>query len=1178
MGLIRYNADLPHQAAATRSVSDLLEGLSRAQASFALGEEIVPNAAEWDDLADDWLAENLHRVQAEHNHLHPEAPVPLHRLRPDDGAMLEGVSVDAHSAPHFTVEMETGTGKTYVYLRTMLELHRRFGLTKFIIVVPSVAILEGVKKTFEDTREHFNTVFSVTNFSLVIYDGAQLPRIRTFCQSQFPTLMVMTQQSFNRSSNNLYKATEKLAGERRPFEWVQLTRPVVVLDEPQNMGSERSKEAIRTLKPLFVLRYSATHKDDDRPNPIYRLTPVQAFRLGLVKQVQVVGITDLGFPATTGLQLLGVSRDPIRAKVKALCLLPGGVTEPRTLLLKQGDELFKQSHLPEHRGLRVENIRVESGGAPGQVVLSGGQDGERCLSTGDELPAAREETWGAQIEETIRAHFARQRELRPRGIKVLSLFFLDRVANYQGEAPKVRALFEAAFDRLKQSEPHFCSLEAREVHQGYFAKAKKKGRGASQTEEEYLDEVKTDSEEARLAYEAIMRAKDRLLTFPDGQDPIKRVSFIFAHSALKEGWDNPNVFQICTLNQTTSLMKKRQEIGRGLRLCVDQQGHRPDDPSINVLTVIANESYESYVKTLQTEYREGGEQAPPAPTRPGKSKATRRDELLKLDLFARFWASLRQRLDYSIDVDTDKLIQACGDRLNSATFPKAMLTLSRGRFIVVEYTLQVVKAVPGDRVQLLIREQSSQPDEVHLGLVPPSDLFCNVGVGDELARLTKNPHLVGFKVMEIAHHLGEWRLRFANEVVVSESELHHFTANQIDKNPVREQLITQGEHPIPDFIGRAADETLLTRSTLWRIFDAIREEQKATLHAHPEGWANTFVREVRDALKDHIVDRLRFRDTGRLADNIGDLEEVFPPTDELVQRELIPGGKRSLYDKVQVDSDVERRFVNEHLIPDEQNLVVYFKFPPRFRIDLPKVIGNYNPDWGILRQDQDRRLTLELVRETKGSDDLDKLRFQHEGQKLILAQRYFAQLGIDYRFFSPDVERYWESDQAASQRRRGPQRVFRTPPAANMVMVPIYDLRAAAGAFSAGQAPSPLGRYPLTSRKASRAGAFLARLSGSSMNKVAPDGAWCLWQNLRAEGVAPAEPGELLLVRMADPHDPGLGGFTFKRWALDRHGERLEPASRLPHYAPIPLRREEEVEFIARFVEAVNVDEREILE
>lgn len=605
MGLIRYNADLPHQSAAVRSVSDLFEGLSRVQGAFALGEDIVPNAAEWDDLADEWLEENLRRVQSAHNQLHPEAPVPLHRLQRDDGAMLEGVSIDAHSTPHFTVEMETGTGKTYVYLRTMLELHRRFGLTKFIIVVPSVAILEGVKKTFDDTHAHFSDerLFGVTNFSLVIYDGAQLSRIRTFCQSRFPALMVMTQQSFNRSSNNLYKATEKLAGERRPFEWVQLTRPVVVLDEPQNMGSDRSKEAIRTLKPLFVLRYSATHRDEDRPNPVYRLTPVQAFRLGLVKQVQVVGITDLGFPATTGLQLLEVSRDPIRAKVKALCLPRGGQTEVRILSLKQGDELIKLTNLPEHGGIRVENIVVGSGGAPGQVVLIGGQEGGRTLSTGDELPTAREETWEAQIEETIRTHFARQRELRPQGIKVLSLFFLDRVANYMGEAPKVRALFETAFNRLKRSEPHFRELEAREVHQGYFAKAKKKGRGATQTEEEYLDEVKAESEEARLAYEAIMRAKDRLLTFPDGADPIKRVAFIFAHSALKEGWDNPNVFQICTLNQTASLMKKRQEIGRGLRLCVDQQGRRPDDPSINVLTVIANESYESYVKTLQTEYR-----------------------------------------------------------------------------------------------------------------------------------------------------------------------------------------------------------------------------------------------------------------------------------------------------------------------------------------------------------------------------------------------------------------------------------------------------------------------------------------------------------------------------------------------------------------------------------------------
>jgi type III restriction enzyme len=1178
MSFFTFQADLPHQLAAVNNVADLFDGLSkRAAASFLNIEDIVGNADEWDDLADDLIQENLHLILHAHNAEQPEAALAVGRLTRDDGAMLDGISVDAHSCPHFSIEMETGTGKTYVYLRTMLELHQRYGFTKFITVVPSVAILEGVKKSFDDMRDHFQVLFGTTHFSRRVYDGSKPGIVPAFARDVFPSLLIMTQQSFNRPSNNLYKANDSVISELKPHQWIQRTRPVVILDEPQNMGSEKSKEALRTLRPLFVLRYSATHKADDQPNPVYRLTPVQAFRLGLVKHVQVTGIAELGITGKSTLRLLDVMRQGAKpvAKIRALCLEKNNVTRAKELTFKQGDNIFKQTRLTEHAGLKVANIRAAGEGLPAAIELDGGGDGGRMLTTEDDLQGSSEQAWRLQIEETIKCHFARQRELKKHGVKVLSLFFIDRVANYTGDTPRIKKLFDERFNALKKEEPSFKRFAAEEVREAYFAKVTKKKKGGTE-EEIYLDDFGDDSKEAKEAFELIMRRKEVLLSFPNEKEPGSKVAFIFAHSALREGWDNPNVFQICTLNQTVSVMKKRQEIGRGLRLCVNQKGERLTDPALNVLTVIANESYENYVRTLQTEYREAGDQPPPTPTRPGKSRARRRETRAQTAAFKQFWEKLCQRLEYSIDVDTEALIKEATDRLNdpaATPFQKPMLAITRGRFVIVEYTLEFVKAIGTNGAQLRLRELSSEAEERHLGPVPAEERTINVEVDTDLAQLARNPHLRGFKVMEVGRHLGEMRVRFTNEVQITESETHHFSGTRLDNNPTREIAAAEVEQPIPDFLGRAADETFLTRATLWRIFQGISKAQKETLRVQPEGWANTFVRVIGDVVKDHIVDRVRFRDTGTRDDGIGPIEKAFPIETEQVQRELIDGGPTSLYDKVQVDSNVERKFVNEHLRPDEENLVVYFKFPGGFRIGLPRIIGSYNPDWGVLRHENGSAVTLELVRETKGGDDLNKLRFVNEGRKLILAERYFATLGIDYRFVSPQVDKYWQPRGAAVKQRT--MDIARDPKG---VAVLVYDLKVAATAFSEGQAPKELGCVYLESRKAKRPGLFVARVVGNSMNRVAPDGAWCLWQHVGAAGAPAPSPGEYLLVRREDPDDPHLGRFTFKRWERTASGARLSPVSRDPKFKPIVLTPVDQATttHLARFIEVLHLEDADI--
>lgn len=1160
----KFDPDQPHQIEGVRNVIDLFEGLPKAEVAFQLGNEIIPNHAEDADLF--FLEDNLRVVQQRHNERHPDAVLEAaSRLDLDDGALLEGVSNDSYGCPHFTLEMETGTGKTYVYFRTMLDLFTRYGLRKFIIVVPSVAILEGVKKTFEVTRGHFTSLYGVTNLRLYEYDGALPGRIGSFARDTYPAVMVITQQSFNRASNNFFKPTEKLPGELRPYQWVQAVRPIVILDEPQNMGSPKAQEAIRTLKPLFVLRYSATHRH--QPNPVYRLTPVQAFRLGLVKQIEVIGVAELGNLTTNLLRLEEVKRNPIQARVRVLAL-EKGQTREQVVTLRQGDLLRKHTKLAEHEGLKVANIVVGTGGDPSRLELSGGPEGGLVLTTSDEVVGSRVDVWRAQIEKTIETHFQRQQELRSLGVKVLSLFFIDRVANYIGEPGVIRQLFDECFERMKARDPYWARFEAEQVRSGYFAKTTKKDRKTKETRDFYDDNVKSDSDEARAAFKLIMQKKETLLSFPDGRDPDKNVAFIFAHSALKEGWDNPNVFQICTLNQTTSQMKKRQEIGRGLRLCVDQEGNRPEGASINVLTVIANESYESYVRNLQQDYLDDGVTAPPPPKRPAEAKAKRRDTLYRQPLFEDFWRRLCQRLDYTIEIDTPALIAECVRRLDGARFPEPVLTISRGRFVVVEYLLRAEAVEGRGRARVIVEARSSAGAPTALAFIEPEVREPVVKVGDDLARLCGNPHLRGFKVMQIAEQYGEVRVRFANDVEVSPSERHRFQATRIDDSPARETVLATESHPVPDFIGRAAEETHLTRETLVRIFEGVSLPIRARLFRNPEGWANTFVAVVKEALADHIADRVRYHWTGEFTEHLGNVEALFPAVGHYPQKELLEGGPKSLYDRVQVDSEVERAFVNQRLRADEDNLVFFFKFPPSFKIRLPRVIQNYNPDWGIVRREPEGGYTIELVRETKGNDDLAKLRFANEERKIKVARRYFAELGIDYRPLSPAVARYWESEHAVARAQGKQLRLMRTPPPPGHRAVPVYDLRAAAGAFSAGQVPAVIGHVHLPDHVARGEGLFVARIEGDSMERVAPDGAWCLWQHLRAPGVSGPGDGDRVIAVRVDAADSELGEYTFKRLREQGGKRRLVPMSYNPAHQPI-----EEggwSGYIARFVTVVD--------
>lgn len=1003
----KFNADQPHQKAAIDGILELFEGFTASQVEGNIfSDEIFPNLPEHEALDEEWLSENLQYVQQQHNAAYRDAPVPMRGLEMGseaDGMMLEGVSNDSHRAPHFTIEMETGTGKTYVYFRTMHELYQRHGFRKYIIVVPSVAILEGVKKTFEVTRKHFEELYGVTNFRLIEYDGSRLGQLRNFAQSQTPVVMVMTMQSFNTQARNFYKPTEKLAGSRLPYEWVQETRPIVILDEPQNMASEKAKEAIRTLKPLFVLRYSATHRPGETPNSVYRLTPLEAFRQGLVKQIEVIGVSELSGLNVPQFRIEEITRNPITAKVRTV-VVQDGVTSEQTLTLKTGDDLFRKTKNPDHQGFVVESIGVAKEDLPGFIRFENGEE----FGTGDEVIGSRTEIWRAQIRETIQTHFERQRRLREKGVKVLSLFFIDRVANYQGQPGTIRKLFEEEYQKLQTKYPEWGAHAAADVHRGYFASKKVKEK------EVVSDDLqKADSDEAKETFKLIMREKERLLSFDES------VAFIFAHSALKEGWDNPNVFQICTLNQTVSSTKKRQEIGRGLRLCVDQDGHRPEGFNLNILTVIANESYESYVANLQQNYKEDGEGAPPPPKKPSQALAKRRDDLFIGEAFQAFWQKLCKRLAYRIEVDTESLVTEAVKALEAARFPQPVVTISKGQFIVQQYEVQLEKMI-GDAAVLQIKTRDSRAQsQVSLGLTdtPTSQHQVVLYVGEDLSKKfpagdSRRQHFRKWKLQKVWEQYGEPRIKFDNEVEVSPSEPAIFDV-QVTAPKTTDTMQVQAEvQPIPDFIGRAAAETDLTRATLIRIFEGLSDGVKEKLLSNPEGWTNTFVATLKDVLADHVADRVKYY--GEKSD-IGPAEDFFAAEVKQPQRELLDDQTgKALYDRVQIDSDVERKFVEHSLKDDGENIAVYFKFPPKFKLGLPRVIGNYNPDWAVVRLSPEQT-RIELVRETKGSENEETLRFESEKRKIRAARRYFAALGIDYRVVTGETPRYWEAESRAEK-------------------------------------------------------------------------------------------------------------------------------------------------------------------
>jgi type III restriction enzyme len=663
----RFDAHQEYQQRAVASVADLFRGLRRADDATlyqlkkgGFTAEVMTTRFELDPAR---LLANVRAVQTANN------------IPADDELKLITETVDVADErqkvafPNVSVEMETGTGKTYVYLRTAFELNKRYGLRKFIVVVPSVAVREGVLKTFQVTRGHFDELFENEPYRFDVYDSRNLTRLRDFAEGEGVRFLVMTIDSFNKDTAVIRQRRDRLQG-RVGLHLLQAVRPVIILDEPQNMESALRKQALATLNPLAALRYSATHRD--KYNLVYRLTPYAAYRQGLVKKVEVAAVVEADSHNAAFVRVEGfaASSKAVTAKIAIHQRMADGAIKEKKYQFKPGDCLAKKAKRSEYEPFVVDEIDKEAG----TVSFTNGV----TLKLGSPHGADQAAVFRAQVRYTIERHFRRQRQLdddaAARGaerIKVLSLFFIDKVDNYTAPDGLIRTLFDEEFDNLKAKYPAWAKVVAATTRGAYFAAKRKKGGAV-----EFQDSTTGDNAEDRAAYALIMREKERLLSFAEP------VCFLFSHSALKEGWDNPNVFQICTLNQTASELKKRQEIGRGMRLAVDATGARTRDEAVNVLTVVANESYEDYVKALQKEIASdfGDDEAEKCrPTPADRTPAVRKPMEQFPPEFAALWERIKHKTRYNVAVDTAALVAHVVDDLNLKLVapPRVEVTLAR---------------------------------------------------------------------------------------------------------------------------------------------------------------------------------------------------------------------------------------------------------------------------------------------------------------------------------------------------------------------------------------------------------------------------------------------------------------------------------------------------------------------
>ncbi len=640
---IHFEPNLKHQAVAINSVVRVFEG-----ARYTPNEEKLWSG----DVSSNVLHIDARKIQENVTTL----------------ALENGIGDFAPAnEPDFTIEMETGTGKTYVYLRTIFQLHQEYGLHKFLVVVPSVAVREGVLSTLRDTRQHFREIYRIEPL-VVEYNSKHLADVMSFCTSNHLSVMVMNKQAFD-SDSKIINSEDRDSGNL--LEQLQKVQPIIIMDEPQEgMDTPNMRRRLAAFNPLFKVRYSATHRAPK--NIINRLTPYDAYNSGLVKKISVLSIHETNTQSNVSIKFRRVNLgkgDPT-ASLLLNVRLSGGEIKPKAVTVRRHDDLSKKTNNPVYNGWIVENIgTTDIFGGDGFLRFRNG----KYLNEGDAFGSDKEQIFRQQIRYSIQNHFRRKQQLIPLNIKPLTLFFIDKVANYVQSEGLIRRIFIEEYINLYQQFYDKAPINVDDVHGGYFAKTKKG---------EYTDHKKSmEGEISKAIYDRILKEKMQLLSF---EDPLE---FIFSHSALGVGWDNPNVFTICTLNESISQIKKRQEVGRGLRLCIQQDGRRYRDPKetpegkeINRLTIVPNESYHAFVLSYQTELREElGEHAEVHEIQDENrmpSKIKRIESRAKSSDFARLWNRIGSETRCKVYFREDSLVEQGIKALSEIVIAENELSIS----------------------------------------------------------------------------------------------------------------------------------------------------------------------------------------------------------------------------------------------------------------------------------------------------------------------------------------------------------------------------------------------------------------------------------------------------------------------------------------------------------------------
>ena len=900
-----------------------------------------------------------------------------------------------------TIEMETGTGKTYTYIKTMYELNKLYGWSKFIIVVPSIAIREGVSRSFEIMSEHFASEYG-KRIQSFIYDSKQLTKIDQFASDSNMHVMIINTQAFAARGEDARRIYMKLDAfrSRKPIDVIAATNPILIIDEPQSvLGVDKknaTREKLKEFKPLFTLLYSATHRAADIVNMVYRLDAMDAYNKKLVKKISVKGIEQKGTTATNGylyLESIVLSEGNPKARI-GFDKKGTSSVRPVTQLVADGFDIYQQSGgLEEYSdGYRIERID----GYNGTVRLLNGvilHEGEMIGKVNDVYVRRQ------QIRETILSHFQKERKLFKMGIKCLSLFFIDHVDNYRiynagGETEKglYAQLFEDEYTNIVgqlqlefADDPAYIaylkSFKAEEVHNGYFSRDKK-GHFVQLTEKKMQEDVS--------AYDLIMRDKERLLSFAE---PTR---FIFSHSALKEGWDNPNVFQICTLKDSDNQTKKRQEVGRGMRLCVNDKGERQDESvlhggvfAVNELTVIASESYNSFAAKLQTEIAEA------VGDRPMKVQL----ELFK-DMVVTNACGEQKKMDADDAQDIlftlrmKGYVTKQGQLTQQYHDDKQQGTLDFGEDYN-EYQADIVK-----KLDSIFNPDSVKPedarkvreakfDSLKFARKEFQDLWRKINSQTYYTVDFKTDDLIKRAVIALDNHLKVSRIAIQvvkgtmNEIKSKQQLLEGaaMVAQEADTESVHELI---GENVRYDLIGKLVENTGLTRHAIVSILKRIRPTTFNMFKANPEEFIIKAGNIINQCKAIAVVEHVTYHKLNKEFD--ADIFSASTLKGKLGVNAM--ESQKSLYDIVVVDSlGIEMDFAKNLEIHNE--VAVYTKLPSGFYINTP--VGHYNPDWAIVFKEGADVKHVYFVAETKGYSDDEVTDYRKtEDVKIECAKRHFA--------------------------------------------------------------------------------------------------------------------------------------------------------------------------------------------